>query len=74
MRASQDEHDIRGSLINGFEYDLQVWVKDGRIVRCGHPSEMNCGCNGKTFEGLTVEDAKDVVAQAKHMGIATIKQ
>ena len=27
----------KGQLHNGFDYDLQVWVKNGIIQDCGHP-------------------------------------
>src|SRR5713226_7686913 len=38
-RLSGDE--IRfGRVWNGFDYELQVWVADGIIQRCGHPDTM----------------------------------
>jgi hypothetical protein len=54
-----------------FDYDRQAWLRDSgngfRFIRCGHPDEMQCGCFGRTFEGFTVEDADDILAQAKHI-------
>ena len=37
-----------------FDYDKQVWIVDGKYVRCGHPEEMNCKCYGREHAG---EDA-----------------
>jgi hypothetical protein len=38
-RLSGDE--IRfGRVWNGFDYELQVWVANGIIQRCGHPKIM----------------------------------
>jgi hypothetical protein len=38
-RLSGDE--IRGGRVwNGFDYELQVWVVDGIIQRCGHPDTL----------------------------------
>ena len=50
MRESYDEYKD-GRLINGFDYDKQAWVEDGKYVRCGHPDSMNCDCYGKIHEG-----------------------
>lgn len=51
MRLSNDQHDTKGNLINGFDYDLQVWVADGVIQRCGHPDSMDCQCLAKIHAG-----------------------
>ena len=41
-RLSGDE--IRfGRVWNGFDYELQVWVANGVIQRCGHPQTMRSG-------------------------------
>ena len=40
-----------GKMYNGYDYDNQAWVKDGKYVRCGHPESMDCRCYGKTHEG-----------------------
>lgn len=32
-----------------FNYDLQVWVRDGKYVRCGHLTP--CRCYGRKHEG-----------------------
>lgn len=38
-------------LLNGFDYENQAWVVDGRYVCCGHPANMNCGCFGRIHAG-----------------------
>lgn len=39
MRYGGDE--IRNGYVwNGFDYALQVWVRDGVIESCGHPERM----------------------------------
>jgi hypothetical protein len=48
MRMSSDEY-AEGRLVDGFDYERQAWVKNGKYVRCGHPSA--CGCYGKAHEG-----------------------
>ena len=42
-------------LVNGFDYEHQAWVQDGKYVRCGHPEDMDCACYGKEHEGETCE-------------------
>jgi hypothetical protein len=51
MRISQDEHNEKGKLINGYDYEHQCWVKDGIIQRCGHPDPPGCWCYGKIHAG-----------------------
>lgn len=47
-----------------FDYDLQVWVRAGKIARCGHPENMSTAttacCNGSRFAGLTVIEAREL--------------
>ena len=58
-RLSGDE--IRhGRVWNGFDYELQVWVVNGIIQRCGHPdvmrlSETSC-CNAYRLAGQNILD------------------
>lgn len=58
-RLSGDE--IRfGRVWNGFDYDLQAWVVNGVIQRCGHPQTM-CSdgrpcCNAYRLAGQTILD------------------
>ena len=37
-----------------FDYDHQVWVKDGVYQDCGHPTSMDCGCFGRAHAGQPV--------------------
>jgi len=59
MRKSKNEFDEKGNLINGFDYNLQVWVVNGIIQFCGHPAEMqpNC-CNAGRLFGKKLSDVK----------------
>ena len=49
-RLSRDEFQD-GRLINGYDYDNQAWVLDGRYVLCGHPPDMACICYGRSHAG-----------------------
>ena len=48
MRASGDAY-ITGRLIDGFDYERQAWVVNGRYIRCGHLDA--CDCYGRLHEG-----------------------
>lgn len=54
MRTCNDQY-RKGQLLNGYDYQLQVWVKNGVILDCDHPAEMsNDGyycCNAKKYHG-----------------------
>jgi len=50
MRTSNDEY-VNGRLMNGFDYERQSWVVNGKYIRCGHPERMECGCYGRDHEG-----------------------
>jgi len=49
-RESTNEY-CGNRLMNGYDYERQAWVKNGRYVRCGHPASMDCGCYGREHEG-----------------------
>ena len=34
-----------------YDYDKQVWIKDGLYQDCGHPKEMPCQCYGRVHVG-----------------------
>ena len=58
-RSSTDEFDVNGVLVNGYDYELQVWVQHGRVVNCGHPASMRPGCcNGDLCKGLSLIEAR----------------
>lgn len=40
-----------GYLLNGYDYDNQAWVVDGKYEACGHPADMDCGCYSREHEG-----------------------
>lgn len=65
MRQSSDQRGANGDLLNGFDYDLQVWVRDGRVQRCGHPDTMACGCNGRAYAGLTIAEAAGLATASR---------
>jgi len=50
-RLSNDEYSSDGKLLNGYDYTNQCWVLSGLVVRCGHPTDMDCGCYSKTHAG-----------------------
>ncbi len=47
MRTFVDSDKKRQS----YDYEKQVWILDGKYVRCGHPDNMACGCYGKEHAG-----------------------
>lgn len=50
MTRSGNEYK-EGKLWNGYDYDNQAWVVNGKYTRCWHPDSMNCNCFGKVNEG-----------------------
>lgn len=58
MRLSYDDIDDNGMVLCGYDYNLQVWVKDGIIQDCGHPTEMKqqfC-CNSHRLAGHRISE------------------
>jgi len=47
MREGTNRY-LAGKLIDGYDYDLQVWVKGGQVIDCNHPDSMKANgcCNG----------------------------
>ena len=60
MRNSQNEV-INGVVKNGFDYQLQCWIKEYIIQPCGHKGE--CGCFGKRFAYQNICDVVDKVKE-----------
>lgn len=60
--------DTRGELVNGFDYDLQTWVKGYIIQKCGHPApDRNgffCTCNARKYAGHDIRAIKKQLSQA----------
>jgi hypothetical protein len=46
-----------------YNYNLQCWVADHIIQRCTHPDQMACGCCGRKFQGLTEQEAVEVMSE-----------
>ena len=42
-----------------FDYDNQCWIVGGKVERCGHPENMNCGCYGRLHAGEIATAAQD---------------
>ena len=55
MRFSNDEK-VNGVVKNGFDYNLQVWIKDYKIV---------LACSTKRTEQLKGQDIRKLIEQAK---------
>jgi len=53
-RTGRDQFDKAGQLVNGFDYDLQCWVKGGRVLDCGHPLGSDCDCSGRRHAGRRI--------------------
>jgi len=58
-RLSQNQYDSDGAVLNGFDYQLQVWVQGGMVQTCGHvggwdKSLCRC-CNAKRYATLAVK-------------------
>ena len=48
MRGSINQS-VDGKLVNGFDYENQAWVLDGKYQACGHLEA--CACYGKAHAG-----------------------
>lgn len=60
-RMSSDELAPDGTVLNGFDYALQVWVEGGIAQNCAHPDRMRlwairpcCGAN--RYAGQRIAD------------------
>ncbi len=51
--------EVNGKVKDGFDYDLQVWVKNYIIQKCGHPKAITgiC-CHVKGLAGKDVRTIK----------------
>ena len=51
-----------------YDYDLQVWVVDGKVQPCSHPASMSSGgfhcCNGHRWAGMPHAEARKAASQA----------
>ena len=62
MRVSSNQVE-NGRLINGFDYDKQAWVVNGRYIRCGHPVGLDCKCYGTLHTGEETRAIGKTVAE-----------
>ena len=53
MRNSMNEV-VNETIKNGFNYYLQVWVKDFIILDCGH--RFGCGCEARRYAGCDIRE------------------
>lgn len=51
MRYSTNE-EVNGTVKNGFDYDLQVWVKNYKIILAGSTERTN------TLKGIDIREFK----------------
>lgn len=40
-----------------YNYDLQVWVRDGIVLDCGHPADRVDCCNARRLAGEEADHA-----------------
>ena len=72
-RQSSNEY-LGLRLMNGFDYENQAWVVDGKFAACGHPTNMRCGCYGREHAGeLTVAPANPSDEFIFHAGLHQAK-
>ena len=51
-RMSTDELAPDGTILNGFDYNAQVWVRNGLVQCCDHPPSRRVGSGGLEHGGL----------------------
>lgn len=59
-RLSTDQLASDGTILNGYDYNIQVWVSNGIVTKCGHPFDIdsvmgNC-CNAGRYAGQRIAD------------------
>jgi hypothetical protein len=66
-RSSRDELDpATGRIWNGFDYRLQVWVRDGIVQPCGHPARMRTSgpcCAQHAYAGRSILEIEGAEAR-----------
>ena len=66
-RCSRDVYDSEGDLVHGFDYELQVWVKDYEVQDCGHiASDVPDCCTAAKFAG---QDIRILRSQLVHSAL-----
>ncbi len=66
-RVIRDDYDREGDLRNGYDYELQVWVRGYIVQECGHPADMrpDC-CRAAHFAG---QDIRILRSQLMHCAV-----
>jgi hypothetical protein len=60
-RQSADEY--QDGHPSAIVYNLQVWVEESYIVRCGTlVNGFDCDCNGRKYAGMRIDDALAIEA------------
>jgi len=58
-RTGTDLYAEDGSVWLGYDYNLQVWVRDGIVLACSHPESMRVEgpcCTQDAYEGRRVRE------------------
>ncbi len=72
-RESTDEIK-NGRVFNGFDYSLQVWVRNGVILDCAHPERMGARCcNQRIFAGRRIESFAAVAVDLRSVSNPSMK-
>jgi len=58
-RVSIDEYDHHGNLRNGYDYDIQCWVREGLVSPCEHRPTFDCRCTARRYAGRTIAYARE---------------
>ena len=53
-----------------YDYELQVWVKDGIVAECGHTAEMGMMCNACATGGLSIAYAYKMMGKTMQTATA----
>ena len=67
-RESADEIGKDGSVVNGFDYELQIWVQDGICLNVGAGRAMYAGRLVKDVPGHEVRQSVTVFSVCDGLG------
>lgn len=67
-RVSTNTYDTHGNVLNGYDYEAQVWVVDGIVQGCEHPASMRTGerycCPANRYAGKSIKTVVEVLRLA----------
>lgn len=72
MKIFVDKLDKSGVVVDGYDYNLQAWIKDGVIQDCFHPEhwkESHC-CNAHRLAGRRIHETPGHERRYGSIGIA----